>query len=546
MSLLSVSRPDRPTDATATRPDPTLRRAILASAIGNATEWYDYGVYALVATYLTGAFFPGSLGNLGTMLGFAVSFVLRPLGGLVWGPIGDRFGRKSVLTATILLIAVATTAIGVLPSYATAGWWAPALLIALRVVQGFSTGGEYGGAATFMAEYSPDHQRGRYGSFLEFGAMAGFVFGGAVVLALEALLSHEQMAAWGWRVPFLIALPLGVVGLVLRASMAETPVFRECAAVEAITGSAWGRLKDLLTNYTRPLAVMFGLVVALNLIDYTLITYQPTYLQATMGLGERNRTTVVLLGELAMMVCIPLAGAWSDRVGRKPLWRGALLALGALAVPMYWLMGCGFWWALLGFTVLCVLFAVPSATVAATFPAMFPTQVRYAGFALAYNAAVTLFGGTAPVVADTVITTTGWTLFPAAYLVLGALVGLAALRFLPETAGCSLRGTDIPGVPSPLERELSESLATRPIARPADVTAALPTRPLRDLVAAHAGTGAGPGFAGLGPGFDDLWAVLDDDTGAAPRVDLSAWWPDRPLPPRAKPMRVPARTPRRR
>lgn len=439
-----------------------LRRAILASAIGNATEWYDYGVYAVVATYLTGAFFPGTLGNIGTMLGFAVSFALRPLGGMFWGPIGDRFGRKSVLTATILLIALATTLIGVLPTYAIAGWWAPGLLIALRVVQGFSTGGEYGGAATFMAEHAPDHKRGKYGSFLEFGAVAGFVLGSVIVLSLETMLSHDQMAAWGWRVPFLVALPLGLVGLVLRAGMDETPVFEECAAVDAITGSAWNRLVDLLSNYTRPIAVMFALVVALNLIDYTLVTYQPTYLQATIGLGERSRTTVVLVGEVAMMACIPFAGAWSDRIGRKPLWRASLLGLGVLALPMYWLMGQGLGWALLGFTVLCVLFAGPLATVAATFPAMFPTQVRYAGFAISYNAAVTLFGGTAPVIADTVIETTGWQLFPAVYLMLGVLVGLIALRFLPETVGCSLRGTDIPGTESELERELAATIGNPP------------------------------------------------------------------------------------
>lgn len=442
-----------------------VRKAIVASAVGNATEWYDYGVYAVVATYLTEAFFPNSLGSLGTMLGFAVSFVLRPLGGMVWGPIGDRFGRKSVLVATIALIAVATTLIGVLPTYATAGWWAPGLLIALRVVQGFSTGGEYGGAATFMAESAPDAKRGTYGSFLEFGAVAGFVFGSAVVLALEAMLTHEQMAAFGWRIPFLLALPLGVVGLVLRSRMEETPVFTECVACDEITGSAWDRLVDLVTNYTRPIAVTFALLVALNIIDYTLVTYQPTYLHATAGLDETSRTAVVLVGELAMLACIPFAGAWSDRIGRKPLWRGSLLGFVVLALPMYWLMGRGFGWALLGFTVLSVLLAAPLATVSATFPAMFPTQVRYAGFAIADNAAVAMFGGTAPVVADTVIDHTGWQLFPAAYLVLAAVIGLCALRFLPETVGVSLRGTGIPGVQGALERELAALTADQPAVR---------------------------------------------------------------------------------
>nr|WP_233424737.1 MFS transporter [Mycolicibacter heraklionensis] len=469
-----------------------LRKAITASAIGNATEWYDYGVYAVVATYLTEAFFPDTLGNLGTMLGFAVSFVLRPLGGMIWGPIGDRFGRKSVLVATILLIAVATTLIGVLPTYAAAGWWAPGLLIALRVVQGFSTGGEYGGAATFMAESAPDDKRGTYGSFLEFGAVGGFVLGSAVVLALEAMLSHEQMAAWGWRIPFLLALPLGVLGLILRSRMPETPVFAECVACDAIKGSAWDRLVDLLTNYTRPIVVTFALLVALNIIDYTLVTYQPTYLHASAGLDERSRTAVVLVGELAMMACIPFAGAWSDRIGRKPLWRGSLAGFAVLALPMYWLMGQGFAFALVGFTVLSVLFAAPLATVAATFPAMFPTQVRYAGFAIADNAAVAVFGGTAPVLADSVIEHTGWQLFPAVYLVVAAVIGLVALRFLPETRGCSLRGTGIPGVQGELERELAEVMATQPLALPASVRR-MPVSPGVSCTDAHArGLGGAP------------------------------------------------------
>lgn len=147
--------------------------------------------------------------------------------------------------------------------------------------------------------------------------------GSAVVLLLEALLTHEQMTAWGWRIPFLLALPLGVLGLILRSRMPETPVFSECVACDAITGSAWDRLVDLVTNYTRPILVTFALLVALNIIDYTLVTYQPTYLHATAGLDERSRTAVVLVGELAMLACIPFAGAWSDRVGRKPLWRAS-------------------------------------------------------------------------------------------------------------------------------------------------------------------------------------------------------------------------------
>lgn len=434
------------------RPDPdspegrkTLRRAIAASAIGNATKWYDYGVYAATTTYLTHAFFPGHLGTIGTMLGFAVSFILRPLGGLVWGPIGDRVGRKAVLATTILLISLATALIGVLPTYAVAGVWAPILLIALRVVQGFSTGGEYGGAATFMAEYAPDKRRGKYGSFLEFGTLTGFVMGTAIVLFMELGLSDHSMETWGWRIPFLLALPLGLIGLYLRSQMEDTPVFTEVEAGKEIVGSAWSRFVDLMKNYWRPILIMFGMVVALNVANYTLLAYLPTYLQNNIGLTATTGSVVILIGELVMMALIPIFGAWSDRTGRKPMWWASLIGLFIFALPLFWLMGQGFGWAIVGFVVLGLLYIPQLSTISATFPAMFPTQVRYAGFAISYNVATAAFGGTAPLINDAVTSNSGWDLFPAAYMMAACVVGMVALKFLTETAGVSIRGTETPG-----------------------------------------------------------------------------------------------------
>ncbi|MFW0788432.1 MFS transporter [Gordonia sp. CPCC 205333] len=421
-----------------------LRRAIGASAIGNATEWYDYGVYAATTTYLTHTFFPGSWGGVGTMIGFAISFVLRPLGGMVWGPLGDRLGRKRVLAMTILLISGATALIGVLPSHAVAGVWAPVLLILLRVVQGFSTGGEYGGAATFMAEYAPDKQRGRFGSFLEFGTLAGFAGGTALVLLFNLMLNDDQMNSWGWRIPFLLALPLGAVGLYLRSQLEDPPVFTELEQADVIEGSAWSRLTDLVRNYWQPILIMFGMVVALNVANYTLLAYQPDYLKNTIGLDEDSGSIVVLIGQVVMMLLIPFFGRWSDSTGRKPMWWSSLIGLFVLALPMYWLMGQGFGWAIVGFVVLGVLYIPQLATISATFPAMFPTQVRYAGFAISYNVATAAFGGTAPLVNEAVVDNTGWNLFPAAYMMAACVVGMIALAFLKETVGASLRGTGIP------------------------------------------------------------------------------------------------------
>jgi MHS family proline/betaine transporter-like MFS transporter len=415
--------------------------------MGNATEWFDYGVYAATATYLTDAFFPGELGTLGTMLGFAISFVLRPLGGMVWGPLGDRIGRKAVLATTILLMAAATGAIGVLPTHASVGVLAPVLLILLRVVQGFSTGGEYGGAATYLAECATDRKRGFLGSFLEFGTLAGFVGGSATVLAFQLALGSDTMHEWGWRIPFLIAIPLGLTGWYLRAKLAESPVFTEVAEHKRPAGG----LREVLTTYRRETLTLAGLVVALNVVNYTLLTYQPTYLQNTIGMGESATTAMMLLGQVVMMVVLPFFGRLSDSVGRRPMWLFSLLGLAVLAVPMYWLMGQGTAWAIIGFIVLGLLYVPQLSTISSTFPAIFPTHVRYAGFALAYNVSTAVFGGTAPLINEAVIEATGWTLFPALYMVGASLIGLVAWNYLRETAGTSLRGTEVPdaGEPTP-------------------------------------------------------------------------------------------------
>lgn len=339
------------------QPPAVVRKAVAASAIGNATEWFDYGIYAYGVTYISAAIFPGDAGTatLLALMTFAVSFLVRPLGGFVWGPLGDRLGRKRVLAITILMMAGATLCVGLVPTYASIGIWAPITLVVLRMIQGFSTGGEYGGAATFMAEYAPTRKRGFLGSFLEFGTLAGFSLGALLMLGCSLVLGENDMQAWGWRLPFLVAAPLGLVGIYLRTRLEDTPVFRELAEKGGTEEQATKAFRDLIVEYWRPILRLAGLVVALNVVNYTLLSYMPTYLENEIGLSTDSSLVVPIIGMLTMMVFLPFAGRLSDRVGRKPLWWFSLAGLFVAGLPMFMLMGTGMAGAVIGFAVLGLL-----------------------------------------------------------------------------------------------------------------------------------------------------------------------------------------------
>ncbi len=448
----SPDQPPHSTTSTDEVPPDVLKKAVAASAIGNATEWFDYGIYAYGVTYISAAIFPGDTqqATLLALMTFAVSFLVRPLGGLVWGPLGDRLGRKHVLAITILLMAGATLCVGLVPSYATIGFWAPVLMVLLRMVQGFSTGGEYGGAATFMAEYAPCRRRGFFGSFLEFGTLAGFSFGALLMLGFSLVLNDDQMHSWGWRLPFLVAAPLGLIGVYLRSRLEDTPIFRELEEAGEKEERTATQFKDLLSQYWGPILRLGGVVVALNVVNYTLLSYMPTYLEQSIGLSSTMSLMVPIIGMLAMMVFLPFAGGLSDRVGRKPLWWFSLVGLFVAGVPMFMLMGTNVTGAIVGFAVLGLLYVPQLATISATFPAMFPTHVRYAGFAIAYNVSTSLFGGTAPAINEWLVGKTGDNLVPAYYMMAACVIGAIALIKVPETTRCPINGTEMPGTPEAL------------------------------------------------------------------------------------------------
>ncbi|MGH3794921.1 MAG: MFS transporter [Pseudonocardiaceae bacterium] len=421
------------------------RKAVAAAAIGNATEWFDFAAYSYVASIIGAQFFPEldkSAQLLSSFAVFAASFLIRPIGSCFFGPLGDKIGRKRVLATTILLMSGATFVVGLLPTYAQVGIWAPILLIVARMVQGFSTGGEYGGAATFISESAPDKRRGFLGSFLEFGTLSGFTAGAVLVTLLTLGLPPEAMNTWGWRVPFLVGLPLGIIGLYLRLRLDESPAFQELQQQATSEEVAQAPLKEALTKHWRDMLICVGIVILINVADYTVLTYMPSYLTGVLKISDQTALLMSVAVMVAMMVVILPLGRLSDRIGRKPLMLISAIGYLLFSYPAFLLLSMGralttlIGLAIIGFFLVCIL-----AVIGSTLPAIFDTKVRYAGFAVSYNVSTSLFGGTAPLVVTWLVHKTGNQYMPAYYLMAAAAIAIVPIMLMKETAGRPLRGT---------------------------------------------------------------------------------------------------------
>ena len=413
-----------------------MRRVLSASFIGNFVEWFDYASYGYFATVIAHVFFPEiapTSALLATFAVFAISFIVRPLGGIVWGGIGDKIGRRTALSWSILIMSGATTVIAILPSYAQIGIMAPILLLIVRLVQGFSASGEYAGATSFIAEYSPSSKRGFYTSIVPASTAAGLLAGSLMSAGLFALLSDAQMNSYGWRLPFLLAAPLGLIGIYIRLKLEDTPKFRELEETQHVSETP---VKDLFVNYWRPMLIAFG-VTCLNAVGfYLILSYMPTYLITELGIAEAQSflatsvTLAVYIGLIFMM------GTLSDRFGRKTALITASVLFTALTVPLFMLLdGAVFWQIVLIQVAFGALLTVNDGTLPCFLSEIFPTKVRYSGFAFSFNTANALFGGTAPFVATWLISVSGSKLAPAWYLVAAALVALVAMLVSRETAG---------------------------------------------------------------------------------------------------------------
>lgn len=429
-----------------------VRRAVAGASIGNAVEWFDFAIYGFLATFIAAHFFPPgdeTAALLKTFAIFAAAFFMRPLGGFVFGPLGDRIGRQRVLALVILLMSGATVAIGILPTYASIGVAAPLLLFLLRCLQGFSAGGEYGGGAVYLAEFASDKRRGLTVTTMAWSGVVGFLLGSVTVTLLSAVLSADAMDSYGWRIPFLIAGPLGAVGLYIRMRLRDTPQFDELNKAEQVSKSP---LREAVTTSWRPILQVIGLFVVFNVGYYVVFTFLQTYLITTLKFSKTDAfVSMTLATSVALVLILPLA-ALSDRIGRKPMLIAGSVAFAVLAYPLFLLLNSGSLAAAIAAH--CGLAAIESIYVSTAVSAgveMFATAVRYSGFSIGYNICVAGFGGTTPYVVTWLTAGTGNLMAPAYYLIAAAVISLCAVLTLRETAGVPLPQTSDAGLASAIQ-----------------------------------------------------------------------------------------------
>ncbi|MBX9152093.1 MHS family MFS transporter [Rhodococcus qingshengii] len=421
-----------------------MRRAVLAGVIGNYTEQYEFAVYAAMAPVLAAVFFKTAnpaVGTLSVYAGLAVGFLVRPLGGIIFGRLGDTVGRKQILSLTIILMGLLTTLIGILPSYASIGIAAPILLLLIRLGQGLAAGGEYAGAVSFIVEYGPSQQRARYTSFVSVSVFAGLLTGTGLTFALSALVGEQAMHDWAWRIPFLIALPMTVAGFYIRRAVQETPEFQRQKALEAKLAEtqsedlpATGVIETLRTQW-KPILIFSGFAMTNAVLSYSWTAYIPGYLKDKQGLSLGLSTLSTSIALFAILPMLYLSGRLSDRIGRrKMLIAGTVTPLFVVPLSFTIISHGGFANAVIAQLIYLLPLFFIAVTTTCCIAEMFPTRLRYTAGSMAFNLAFCIFAGTSPFVASLLVEKTGTIMSVAWYICAISAVSLVVvLLFFRET-----------------------------------------------------------------------------------------------------------------
>src|SRR5215813_2398347 len=424
--------PTRPRMATAPGTS-AVRRNALAGAIGSVLEWYDFAVYGYLAPIIGKRFFPSDdpvASLLAAFSVFAVGFAARPVGGALFGYLGDKAGRKPALMVSVLTMGVGTFLIGVLPTYDRIGAAAAVALVVLRIAEGISVGGEFTGAIVLLAEHAPSDRRGSYAIWPEVGCMVGFLLGSGIGALTSTLLGPERMLAWGWRVPFLLGATIAIWGIVFRSQMTESPLLEEARKT-----APQASLRSVLLSHGSIVARFVGVLFTAGIGFYTMFIYAAAYLTEHMHVSTARALDINSACLFLMIGVLIAAAVLSDRLGRKPLIYAANLGMLALSWPLWWLMRQESLFVIfLGQAGFGILFAVGFGSIPALMGELLPTQVRCTGIGVAYNVAIGLFGGTAPLIVTYLVARTGDDFAPVYYVMGAAVVSLVSLLGLPETA----------------------------------------------------------------------------------------------------------------
>ncbi|WP_169171851.1 MFS transporter [Bifidobacterium oedipodis] len=425
-----------------------VRKVAVSSFLGNFIEWFDYASYSYFATTIALVFFPTgnhTVAMLQTFGVFALSFILRPIGALFWGSYGDKKGRKAALAHSILFMSGASFLIGCLPSYAQIGVGAPILLLVLRMIQGFSASGEYAGAATFLGEYAPTNRRGIYCSLIPASTSIGLLAGSFLATMMSTHLTQSAMVGWGWRIPFLMAGPLGLVVLYIRSKLADSPVYQSMSEAldtkqSAVEGGFFAPLKELFSKHFKALAISFGACMLNAVGFYAVLTYLPTYLSDTVGMDVAQSGTITTVCLVSYVFMVFFMGHISDKFGRKKVLIGACVAFIALTVPAFLILNtASFVPVLIVELAMCLTLTANDGTLSSYLTETFPTSVRFTGFAFSFNLANAIFGGTSAFVATGLIALTGSSIAPAWYMVVVAAIALVAMILSHENADKDLQ-----------------------------------------------------------------------------------------------------------